>query len=266
MIRKTVVRDPIYNQVVKILKEMITGGEFRPGEQFLTERKISEEYDISRNTSNKVISSLVSEGILEIRKGIGTFVRPAIFDFDLRIHYGFTQKALKAGKNPRTKVINFQVLDSSQVDYEVVDKLKLKSSESVYYIERLRFLDELPVIIDRRFLVREYLPDLKEQDLAGSLFNLLYEKYGLQISSANETIRAITIGGKDAKMMGVPEGESCLLILSTGFIQNDIPLWSEKTIYRGDAYEFRNRIGPVEDTHSSTGFHLMKVPESPAQS
>ncbi len=264
--KKIIVRDPIYNQVVKILKEMITGGEFQPGQRFLTERKISEEYDISRNTSNKVISSLVSEGILEIRKGIGTFVRPAIFDFDLRTHYGFTQKALKAGKNPRTKVIHFQVLDSNQVDYEVVEKLKLKDAEAVYYIERLRFLDELPVIIDRRFLVRKYLPDLKEQELAGSLFNLLYEKYGLQISSANETIRAVTIGGKDAKMMGVPEGESCLLILSTGFIQTDIPLWLEKTLYRGDAYEFRNRIGPVEDARSSTGFYLTKAEESPLRS
>ncbi len=263
--KKTVVRDPIYNQVVKILKEMITGGEFQPGERFLTERKISEEYDISRNTSNKVISSLVSEGILEIRKGIGTFVRPAIFDFDLRTHYGFTQKAIKAGKRPRTEVKRFQILDSNQIDYEVVERLKLKKAESVYYIERLRFLDDLPVIIDRRFLARKYLPDLKEQDLAGSLFNLLYEKYGLQISSATETIRAVSISGKDAKMMGVPEGESCLLILSTGFIQTDIPLWAEKTLYRGDAYEFRNRIGPVEDDHSTTGFYFRKSAESFAQ-
>lgn len=261
--KKTVVRDPIYNQVVKILKEMITGGEFQPGARFLTERKISEEYDISRNTSNKVISSLVSEGLLEIRKGIGTFVRPAIFDFNLRTHYGFTQKAFKAGKNPRTEVLHFQILDSSQIDYEVVEKLQLRKAESAYYIERLRFLDGLPVIIDRRFLVRKYLPELKEQDLAGSLFTLLYERYGLQITSANETIRAVSISGGDAKMMGVPEGESCLLILSTGFIQNDIPLWIEKTLYRGDAYEFRNRIGPVEDDRSANGFYFRKAAGSP---
>lgn len=263
--KRTVIRDPIYNQVVKILKEMINGGEFQPGERFLTERRISEEYDISRNTSNKVISSLVSEGILEIRKGIGTFVRPAIFDFDLSTHYGFTQKALKAGKNPRTQVLRFQLLDSSQIELEVVEKLRLNQGESAYYVERLRFLEELPVIIDRRFLVRKYLPDLEEQDLAGSLFRLLSEKFGLQVCRASETIRAVSIGGKDARLMGVPEGESCLLILSTGFIQNDAPLWTEKTLYRGDAYEFRNRIGPVEDEVASSGFYYRKSTEKPLQ-
>ena len=129
--------------------------------------------------------------------------------------------------------MHFQILDSSQIDYEDVEKLKLKKAESAYYIERLRFLDELPVIIERRYLVRNYLPELKEQDLAGSLFSLLLEKCGLKISSANETIRAVSISGKDAKLMGVPEGESCLLILSTGFIQNDTPaLDREDTIPR----------------------------------
>ena len=80
-----------------------------------------------------------------------------------------SKKAIKAGKRPRTEVKRFQILDSNQIDYEVVERLKLKKAESVYYIERLRFLDDLPVIIDRRFLARKYLPDLKEQDLAGSL-------------------------------------------------------------------------------------------------
>ena len=65
--------------------------------------------------------------------------------------------------------------------------------------------------------------------------------------------------------MGVPEGESCLLILPTGFIQNEAPLWTEKTLYRGDAYEFRNRIGPVEDETPSSGLYSRKSAENPTQ-
>jgi DNA-binding transcriptional regulator YhcF (GntR family) len=67
-------REPIYQQLNRILRELI-GGDFQIGDQFLTERKICQQYQVSRATANKALSNLVSEGLLEFKKGIGTFVR-----------------------------------------------------------------------------------------------------------------------------------------------------------------------------------------------
>lgn len=69
------VRSPIYQQLNQLLRDLIREGEFKSNEQFLTERQICDRFNVSRATANKALSNLVAEGVLEFRKGVGTFVR-----------------------------------------------------------------------------------------------------------------------------------------------------------------------------------------------
>ena len=69
------VKTPIYQQLSQQLRDLIRQGEFKANDQFLTERQISDRFGVSRATANKALSNLVSEGILEFKKGIGTFIR-----------------------------------------------------------------------------------------------------------------------------------------------------------------------------------------------
>jgi len=48
---RALVRDPIYQQLNDLLQELITSGEFEPGQQFLTKREIAERFDVSRVTT-----------------------------------------------------------------------------------------------------------------------------------------------------------------------------------------------------------------------
>ena len=63
---------------------------------------------MSRPTANKVLAGLVSEGALEFRKGVGTFVRGALLDYDMQSLVSFTSKAKEAGKRPSTNVLAFE--------------------------------------------------------------------------------------------------------------------------------------------------------------
>ena len=69
------VKEPIYQQLNGQLRLLIGSKECPLGSQFPTERQICERYGVSRATANKALSNLVSEGLLEFRKGVGTFVR-----------------------------------------------------------------------------------------------------------------------------------------------------------------------------------------------
>src|SRR6478672_10049530 len=102
------VKEPIYQQLNCQLRTLITSGEYADGSQFLTERQICERFGISRATANKALSNLVSEGLLEFRKGIGTFVRGRALDYNLKALVSFTDKAVAAGKRPTTEVLQFQ--------------------------------------------------------------------------------------------------------------------------------------------------------------
>lgn len=68
---------PIYLQVKNFILEKIKSGEYKPGDKLPTERELSAELGISRNTVSAAYKELLLEGILEARQGRGTFVRAA---------------------------------------------------------------------------------------------------------------------------------------------------------------------------------------------
>jgi GntR family transcriptional regulator len=250
---RRLVREPIYQQLNQALRERIRSGEFGVGDQFLTERQIGDQFNVSRATANKALSNLVSEGVLEFRKGVGTFLRGGILDYDLRSLVSFTEKARAAGMVPATRVLCLEVLPAKGAEFEITDKLRVNPDEVVYYIVRLRLADGQPVILENRYVVRRFCPDLSERELAGSLYALWTDKYKLDIVGADQTIRALSIDASDAEFLDVKDGTAGFLVLSTGYLSGGVPLWWERTMFRGDAYEFHNRLGPVQTARPAAG-------------
>jgi GntR family transcriptional regulator len=64
----------IYEQVVYAAKKALISGQMRPGEPFPSVRVLSKALKINPNTAHKVVGELISQGILEVRPGLGTVV------------------------------------------------------------------------------------------------------------------------------------------------------------------------------------------------
>jgi GntR family transcriptional repressor for pyruvate dehydrogenase complex len=69
----------ISDQVFDQLRELIFRGKFKPGEQIMTERELSEALNVSRTSVREAINKLAHMGLLEQRQGQGTFVRSPNF-------------------------------------------------------------------------------------------------------------------------------------------------------------------------------------------
>jgi DNA-binding transcriptional regulator YhcF (GntR family) len=65
---------PVSEQVVYAVKKAVISGLLRPGDKFPSVRTLSQELRINPNTAHKVVASLVTEGLLEVRPGIGTII------------------------------------------------------------------------------------------------------------------------------------------------------------------------------------------------
>jgi len=65
---------PLYAQLRELIVERIQEGIYSKGERIPSEMTLCEELGLSRPTVRQAISELVSDGILEIHKGRGTFV------------------------------------------------------------------------------------------------------------------------------------------------------------------------------------------------
>lgn len=64
----------LYEQVTYAAKKAIVSGRLRPGDPFPSVRALSREFKINPNTAHKVIAQLTSEGLIDIRPGLGAFV------------------------------------------------------------------------------------------------------------------------------------------------------------------------------------------------
>ena len=65
---------PLFEQVVYAARKAMISGQLRPGDPFPSVRALSKELKINPNTAHKVVSHLVSEGLLETTPGIGNVV------------------------------------------------------------------------------------------------------------------------------------------------------------------------------------------------
>ncbi len=250
------VKQPLYQQLNEALRSLLGSGEFKTGARFLTEREVSQRFEVSRATANKALSNLVSEGILEFKKGVGTFVRGGALDYDLRSLVSFTGKASASGKKPGTRVLAFARVPASDLSPRLAAVLKVRPADPVFQVERLRLADGVPVILERRTIVAGFCPGLSRADLSGSLYALWTERFRLEIAGADQTIRAALLGEADAKLLGVPAGSAGLEVRSLGLLREQRPLWWERTLYRGDAYAFRNRVGPIQTARPAAGEFL----------
>src|SRR5215210_4281166 len=71
---------PRWNEVTADLRSAITEGRYQPGEQLPTQAQLMATYGVARNTLQRAIDTLRTEGLITTRPGLGWFVRerPAV--------------------------------------------------------------------------------------------------------------------------------------------------------------------------------------------
>jgi len=66
---------PIYAQLDRLIRAAIATGSLQAGVQLPTVRQLAVDLAVNANTVAKVYAQLERDGILETRRGVGTFVR-----------------------------------------------------------------------------------------------------------------------------------------------------------------------------------------------
>jgi GntR family transcriptional regulator len=66
---------PIYAQLEQGVRAAIATGRLRPGDQLPTVRQLAVELRVNANTVARVYGDLERSGVLETRRGVGSFVR-----------------------------------------------------------------------------------------------------------------------------------------------------------------------------------------------
>lgn len=229
---------PLYRQLALRLREDIDRGGIAVREKIPSENELAQAFGIGRPTVRQATDLLVREGILQRRRGAGTFVLPPARRIDLFSLTG-TSAALKELSLP----IQIELLSPQrQVTGSEILPMNLVG-KPVYEVRRLSRIDGEPVLLEILYLDAALFSDLENIDLENaSLSQVAREHYFLEATSAEQDFEIVETDHQTSQLLEIKAGRPVLkLCRNIHFGQYSHAIYAE--IYcRTDRYRFSQTI------------------------
>ncbi|NRD77169.1 GntR family transcriptional regulator [Bacillus sp. BRMEA1] len=227
---------PLYIQLKESIRSSILNGKLKYGDQIPTELELSEEYKISRITVRKAILELVEEGYLVKKQGKGTFVNKRKIERKI-VHFLSFSDACKAnGLTASSKIIKREIVQPSSRDQKL---LQLEDGDALVLIQRVRYADESPIMIENNFFSYKKFHLLLNENLEGSIYKLLEEKVNVKPCRGSDlSLEIVRAGEEEADLLHTSSGEPLFYMETTVFDEDDQPVHIGKQYILGDSYKF----------------------------
>jgi GntR family transcriptional regulator len=157
----------LYARVEAVLAGEIADGDLKIGDQLPTEDSLVARFGVSRITVRRAIQNLVSRGLVEIRRGKGTFVAARKITQELTELSGFVEDMHAVGRKPTARVIGREIVTA---DATVASQLALTKGERVVRIRPVRLADGIPLSFDETFLPLEIGKKIITNNLKGRAY------------------------------------------------------------------------------------------------
>lgn len=229
---------PLYLTIAQDIIELIQNGTLRSGDQLMTEAQLCEQYQVSRMTVNKALSSLATQGYISRTAGKGSFVMAPRITKDISAHMpgSFTRDMSSIGKKAGAILVEYCVLRASEAP-TAAGRLELKDEELMHYIYRIRTCDDVRIALSHTYIPCKYLPALDVTILEGSLYRYLDETYGVHPQILDYNFNALLPSKHQQELLQV---NSCALLKSshTSAIESGVLFEYTETYYAGNRYTY----------------------------
>lgn len=230
-------QEPLYVQLIRVIKDAIQNGRYKPGDQIPTETELSGMFGVSRITVRKTIEELCAQGYLIKRQGKGTFVEaPKIYrKVEKDNNVSFSESCKVNGRKPSSHVVSCCMVEAEEWQMEFFPS---QSGRTLYHIERILSADELPVIYEHIYFPVDRFPDFQVQRLEdGSMFRLLKEEYHVEGSEkVRSTVEVRGVPQEVAGYLRMNVGEPVMILKSYMSDNMENPLYISYEIIVGSRY------------------------------
>lgn len=222
---------PLWAQLEAELRRRLVSGEF--GRRFLTDRELVDTYKVSRHTARDAVDRLCAEGLLERRRGRGTFVRQE-FEQPAGALYSLFRSVEAQGLEQK---IELRALTEC-VDPAAAAHLELAADAPLVFIDRMRLAGGVPLAIDRVWLPADAARPLLNADLThGLLYHELARRCGVQVVGGWERIWPTIPAAYDREALQMPADTAVFTIERMGR-DGERPVEWRISKVRGDRYSF----------------------------
>src|SRR6202050_1626509 len=141
---------PAYQRIQSTIVKRLQTGLLKPGDLVDSERELARIHGVSLMTARHALTGLEREGMVQRRRGAGTFVAPP------KVHFNkltsFTEQMAGRSLTACSKVLSFGVVDNEQ---EVAARLALSANTRPLTLHRLRLAADEPFAVETCYLPAE---------------------------------------------------------------------------------------------------------------
>lgn len=227
---------PIYYQMIQYIRNQVASHFWNEDDMIPSERELCEKHEISRITVRQAIESLVNEGILYRRRGIGTFVSRQKVDQVLAKPTNFTTDMLSMGMKPSSKTLKCGLLAATK---EIAKILEINEGDNIIELCRLRLANDKPMAVEQAFIVQEAAESILNTPMDNkSLYSVLKDKCGINIVSAKQTIQIAYSDQEFSHILNIKLDSPTFLLDRIDYLSDSRPIEYVKSYYRADRYKF----------------------------
>ena len=208
MLQKIASEAPAYRRIQYALRKRIEAGELQPGDAVPSERELARSYEVSLMTARHALAELEHDGLVDRRRGAGTFVALP------KIHFNrlasFTEQMAGRGLPARSRLLCANIVEDEQ---EAAARLALPAHSRLVKLERLRLAGEQPFAVEICYFPADDFAGLLSLPLESrSLFATLEREYGIELHHADEEVDATPASARIAELLGIHAGAPLLRI------------------------------------------------------
>lgn len=224
-------------RVADVLRQQIHADAYPAG--LPTESELAAEFSASRNTIREALAVLKHEGLIDRGPRVGTHIAQRKYDHGLDALLGLKETFTNLGE-VRNEVRAAMPVTAPP---SVARRLQLGPGEQPVFVERLRYLGDLPLSLDVTYLA----PDIGTQILGHplqtqDLFALIEEVSGQRLGSAALALEAIPADAHSAATLQVPGGAPLLMLERLTSLGDGRPVDLEYIRMRGDRITMRGNL------------------------
>ncbi|AFZ69200.1 GntR family transcriptional regulator [Deinococcus peraridilitoris] len=228
-----------YPAIKATLKERLLSSAYPENEPLPSEPQLAREFGVSRMTARRALDELDREGYVYRVQGAGTYPSGKRFQqgtFQVRLFADWSRHPDK-----RVEVLRAERLLATP---DIAAVLHLQPGDPVMFVHRLRADKTDPVVIEKRYVDAEVLPDLLEHDLVSvSVHDLLASQTRVPLTRVEQHLETVNLRQEEAQLLRVPLGTAAFLMRRTVYSSERRVSYVNYWI-RSDRFTFQERFTP----------------------
>lgn len=229
-----------YDQIYRDLKEKIETEVYSYQEMLPSEHMLVREYGCSRNTVRRALAELTADGYVQPMhgKGVRNIFRPVEqAAFTVGGIESFKESSARNKRKGTTQVLQFAEIIA---DEKIEKRTGFRNGTCLYYIQRLRFLNGIPLILDHNYFLKEAVPGLTPEIASQSIYDYLEGTLGITITTSKRTLTVEHVTQIDEKYIDLKDYNCMAVITSQTFDDNGIQFEYTQSRHHPDFFRFQD--------------------------